>query len=81
LIILSSVLFAEEFKGKKLKRLSIAYPNISAAFNQSIRFCLLPTTNSCSSFPLKDDFFFRHNSPTWIDITITIFVIGKNSQD
>ncbi|CAF4832795.1 unnamed protein product [Rotaria sp. Silwood1] len=75
LIIVSSLLFASELKNQS-KRLSTLHPNISLALNQSI-------TNANNSSAIKDcdiypddDLYFRANKPTWIDITISVFVVG-----
>ncbi|CAF3440747.1 unnamed protein product [Rotaria socialis] len=75
LIILSSLLFAGEFQ-KPMKRLKDIYPNVSDALNQSIALCDSIYTNACIYCPLDDDFYFRQSTPTWIDIAITIFVVG-----
>ncbi|CAF0978236.1 unnamed protein product [Adineta steineri] len=75
LIILSSLLFASEFQ-KPLIQLRVNYPAISLALNQTIESCQNnSTSNNCLYYPI-DDFFFRLNTPTWIDIAITIFIVG-----
>ena len=76
LIISSSLLFASAFQGP-MKRLSLIYPNITLGLNQSILLCQTTFNGSCAVYPPDDDFIFRHSSPTWIDIAITVFVIGE----
>jgi hypothetical protein len=74
LIIVSSFLFAEEFK-KNLKRLTVSgYQHISLALNDSLSNSANKT--DCILYPVTD-FYFRANAPTWIDITISVFVVGK----
>ncbi|CAF0834169.1 unnamed protein product [Adineta ricciae] len=75
LIILSSLLFANEFQ-KTMKRLSVNYPDLVNSFVKSKNNCAIYNSSACDYFPQSNDFYFRHNSPTWIDITITIFIVG-----
>ncbi len=75
MIIVSSFLFAEEFK-KNIKRLSDRNEgNITRGLYNS-RTNAFNLTN-CTIYP-TDEIYFRATSPTWIDITISVFVIGKN---
>jgi hypothetical protein len=75
LIIVSSLLFADEFK-KPLTRLSVNYTNIASALNQS-KLDAIDNNQTVDDISPNHDFFFRANRPTWIDITISVFVIGK----
>ncbi|UJR30483.1 hypothetical protein I4U23_018016 [Adineta vaga] len=75
LIILSSLLFANEFQ-KPMIRLSANYPKIVESFIQARNFCEIYNSSACYYFPRNNDFYFRHHSPTWIDITISIFILG-----
>ncbi|CAF3484392.1 unnamed protein product [Rotaria sp. Silwood1] len=75
LIILSSLLFAGEFQ-KPLKRLINIYPNLTQLLNDTINLCQNTYSNSCTYYPQNYDFYFRQSTPTWIDIAITVFVIG-----
>ena len=75
LIILSSLLFAAEFE-KPFKRFSIENRNLSLALNSSIELCRTVYQNSCQIYPMNNDFYFRPETPTWIDIVISIFVVG-----
>lgn len=79
LIILSSLLFVSEFQ-KPLKSLSRDFPNISKALNESITSCQNQFKDKCFYYPFKDDFVFRQNTPTVIDVAITIYVVGKTSK-
>jgi len=72
---LSSLLFANEYK-KPLARLSISKPNVSRLLNKTIDLCKYNYSNRCLYYPQVDDFYYRHYTPTWIDIAITVFVIG-----
>ncbi len=73
LIMCSTFSSAREFKQGSLKRFSID-SGLSASFNNSI--FLYPTYNNCIIYPVHD-FYYRSSSPTWIDIAISVFVIGK----
>ncbi|CAF2912362.1 unnamed protein product [Rotaria sp. Silwood2] len=75
LIIVSSLLFASELK-KQSTHLS-HYKNISFALNQSLTNAkdLSATGGDCDIYP-NDDLVFRAHKPTWIDITISVFVVG-----
>ncbi len=77
LIILSSLLFAGEFQ-KPLDRLAVDYPDVSDSLNISIGLCQTTYSNNCVIYPHDDDMYFRPNKPTWIDIAITVFVVGNN---
>ena len=58
------------------------YPNLSKALNHSIELCQqVNYTNSCVIYPPDDDLFYRQNTPTWIDIAITVFVVGFLSHE
>ncbi len=57
-------------------QLQTSYSNISEALSHSITLCEQNYSNSCYIYPAFSDFYFRHNTPTWIDIAITIYVIG-----
>ena len=72
LIIVSSFLFADEFK-RTQKRLD---GNISLALNISRLDTENNAYNNCKIYPV-DDLYFRAGKPTWIDITISVFVVGK----
>ncbi|CAF1556535.1 unnamed protein product [Rotaria magnacalcarata] len=75
LIIVSSLLFAGELK-KPLTKLSVRYPGLSLALNQSLTNAHNSSNGfDCDIYP-DDDLYFRANRPTWIDITISVFVIG-----
>ena len=74
LIIVSSFLFAGEFNNH-LKQLSHEeYRNISEGLQRSREF--IQNGSDCMIYP-NDDLVFRAATPTWIDITISVFVIGK----
>ena len=60
-----------------MKRLSVNYPDLVDSFVRSKNNCAIYNSSACDYFPQSNDFYFRHNSPTWIDITITIFIVGK----
>lgn len=77
LIILSSLLFAGEFQ-KPLQRFSEIYSRLSNILNNSISLCQTTYQNNCSYYPQNNDFYFRPSTPTWIDIAVTIFVVGNN---
>ncbi|CAF0998099.1 unnamed protein product [Adineta ricciae] len=72
LIIVSSFLFADE-ASKPLEKLS-NISNLSLALNQSRN--EKNNFNNCEVYPV-DDMKFRADKPTWIDITISVFVVGK----
>ncbi|CAF0736641.1 unnamed protein product [Rotaria sordida] len=75
LIIVSSLLFAVELE-KPLKRLSSNYSHISIALNRSMTNANnLSNPDECYLYP-NVDLIFRADRPTWIDITISVFVIG-----
>ena len=74
LIIVSSFLFADEVS-KPLEKLS-DISNLSLALNQSRRDKV--NLSNCEVYPV-DDMKFRADKPTWIDITISVFVIGKSN--
>jgi hypothetical protein len=58
----------------ELTSLSKDYPNLSLAFNKSIEDATGNT--NCLIYPVHD-FRFRAARATWIDITISVFVLGK----
>lgn len=74
LIVASSFLFAGEFNDR-LKRLSDPeYQNISEGLQRSRE--SVYNTSNCMMYP-NNNLVFRAATPTWIDITISVFVIGK----
>ncbi|CAF0823158.1 unnamed protein product [Rotaria sordida] len=75
LIILSSLLFAGEFQ-KPLKRFENIYPDLPQVLNETIYLCQTTYSNICTYYPQDNDFYFRQSTPTWIDIAISVFVIG-----
>ena len=73
LIMCSTFSSAREFKQANLKLFS-SHSGLGEAFNNSI--FSNATYNNCIIYPVHD-FYYRSSSPTWIDIAISVFVVGK----
>jgi len=74
LIIASSFLFAVEFQ-RNLKHLNETDATIANNLSEAIRYQKEFNLTNCTIFP-SGNIVFRSTTPTWIDITISVFVIG-----
>ena len=76
LIIVSSFLFAGEFNEKLQKLNETKFGNISEGLQRSRE--EIDNASDCLIYP-NNNLVFRAAKPTWIDITISVFVIGKRT--
>lgn len=74
LIIVSSFLFAEQFQENDLIDLKTISNRTSDILNKTIE--KYKNATDCVLYPV-DNLVFRANTPTGIDIAITVFVVGK----